>query len=193
MSAWTTFRLPATTSKSWSASAVRARCGARVTRHWRGGRAQAAARRRGRPRSRATSCGARPPCSRPCGTTTSWRCDQSSRPSDGLGAGARLRRSGGSLAAVLAARGRLSAGEVVTIGAPLAQALADIHARGVSHGDITPANIVFDGSTANRCWPISASRGWSARGGPDRRATPGYADPALAPTGRCPPASPAGE
>jgi len=52
--------------------------------------------------------------------------------------------SGGSLAALLAARGRLSAGEVVTIGAPLAQALSDVHSRGVSHGDITPSNIVFD-------------------------------------------------
>ncbi|HEY5076799.1 MAG TPA: protein kinase, partial [Acidimicrobiia bacterium] len=50
---------------------------------------------------------------------------------------------GGSLAAVLAARGRLSAGEVVTIGAPLAQALADVHARGLVHGDVTPGNVVF--------------------------------------------------
>ncbi len=53
---------------------------------------------------------------------------------------------GGSLAALLAARGRLSAGEVVTIGAPLAQALGDVHARGLVHGDVTPANVLFDGS-----------------------------------------------
>jgi len=55
---------------------------------------------------------------------------------------------GGSLAAVLGVRGRLSAGEVVTIGAPLAQALSDIHARGLTHGDVTPGNIVFDSSAS---------------------------------------------
>src|SRR6185437_5228438 len=52
--------------------------------------------------------------------------------------------AGGSLASLLGARGRLTAAEVVTIGAPLAQALADVHERGITHGDVTPANIVFD-------------------------------------------------
>lgn len=85
--------------------------------------------------------------------------------------------SGGSLAALLAARGRLSAGEVVTIGAPLAQALSDVHARGICHGDITPSNIVFDESGK----PLLADLGVARLVGEGRSptaATPGYADPA---------------
>lgn len=86
---------------------------------------------------------------------------------------------GGSLAAVLGARGRLSAGEVVTIGAPLAQALSDIHSRGLSHGDVSPGNIVFDGFGK----PLLADLGVASligdQAGPTGR-TPGYADPAQA-------------
>lgn len=51
--------------------------------------------------------------------------------------------AGGSLAALLARRGSLDPGEVVTIGGPLAQALAAAHARGLVHGDVTPANVLF--------------------------------------------------
>jgi tRNA A-37 threonylcarbamoyl transferase component Bud32 len=85
---------------------------------------------------------------------------------------------GGSLAALVAARGRLSAGEVVTIGAPLAQALGDVHARGLVHGDVTPANVLFDGSGK----PLLADLGVASLAG-DRPGPPGgtlgYADPAL--------------
>ncbi len=84
---------------------------------------------------------------------------------------------GGSLAAVLGARGRLSAGEVVTIGAPLAQALSDIHSRGLIHGDVTPGNIVFDGLGK----PLLADLGVASLIGDQARPTgrtPGYADPA---------------
>ena len=51
--------------------------------------------------------------------------------------------AGGSLAALLARRGALDPGEVVTVAAPLAQALAAAHARGLVHGDVTPANVLF--------------------------------------------------
>ena len=50
---------------------------------------------------------------------------------------------GGNLATVLAVRGELAGPEVVTLVAPLAMALADAHDRGIIHGDVTPANIVF--------------------------------------------------
>jgi len=52
---------------------------------------------------------------------------------------------GGSLAGLLASRVRVSAPEMVTILAPLATALAAAHARGLVHGDLTPANILFTG------------------------------------------------
>ncbi|MBK5305326.1 MAG: serine/threonine protein kinase [Frankiaceae bacterium] len=51
--------------------------------------------------------------------------------------------AGGSLAALLARRGSLDPGEVVTIAAPLAQALAAAHACGLVHGDVTPSNVLF--------------------------------------------------
>ncbi|MGN6474159.1 MAG: protein kinase domain-containing protein, partial [Mycobacteriales bacterium] len=50
---------------------------------------------------------------------------------------------GGSLASLLARRGRLHPSEVVTILGPLADALAALHARGIVHGDLTPANVLF--------------------------------------------------
>lgn len=53
---------------------------------------------------------------------------------------------GGSFAAVVAARGRLSPGEVVTALAPVAGAMGTLHAAGLVHADLSPGNILFDGS-----------------------------------------------
>lgn len=50
---------------------------------------------------------------------------------------------GGSLAGLVAARGALEPGEVVTVLTPLATALADLHERGLVHGDVSPGNILF--------------------------------------------------
>lgn len=50
---------------------------------------------------------------------------------------------GGSLASVVAARGRLSVGESVTVLAPVARALGELHALGVVHGDVAPGNVLF--------------------------------------------------
>ncbi|MGH9110879.1 MAG: serine/threonine-protein kinase [Acidimicrobiales bacterium] len=50
---------------------------------------------------------------------------------------------GGSLADLLAERGRLTPGQVVAIAAPMADALASAHRRGVLHGDVKPANVLF--------------------------------------------------
>ncbi len=51
--------------------------------------------------------------------------------------------AGGSLAALLARRGTLSPGEVVTIGAPVAEALQAMHARGLAHGRMHASNILL--------------------------------------------------
>jgi|GEM_PF-3506385 len=49
-----------------------------------------------------------------------------------------------SLQRLLAARGRLEPGEVVTIGLPIAQALTAAHAAGFAHGALTPADILLE-------------------------------------------------
>ena len=51
--------------------------------------------------------------------------------------------SGGNLAQVVTSRGHLSPGETVTILAPLAGALADLHTAGVVHSDLSPGNVLF--------------------------------------------------
>ncbi len=51
--------------------------------------------------------------------------------------------AGGSLAEVLGARSHLTPGEVVTVGSPLAGALAELHRAGVVHGDVAPGNVLF--------------------------------------------------
>ncbi len=51
---------------------------------------------------------------------------------------------GGSLDALVRARGHLDPGEVVTVLAPVASALARLHALGVVHGDVSPGNVLLD-------------------------------------------------
>ncbi|MHB8184784.1 MAG: serine/threonine-protein kinase [Dermatophilaceae bacterium] len=51
--------------------------------------------------------------------------------------------TGGSLAQLLGDRGHLTPGETVTTVAPLFGALADLHAAGVLHGDLTPGSVLF--------------------------------------------------
>lgn len=49
----------------------------------------------------------------------------------------------GSAAAIVAVRGPLSVGETITVVAPIAGALAFLHAQGLTHGDLSPRNILF--------------------------------------------------
>jgi serine/threonine protein kinase len=85
---------------------------------------------------------------------------------------------GPSLAQMLARRGRLRPGEAVAALAPVAAALAHAHSRGVIHGDVTPANIVF----THQGQPMLTDFG-SAReiGAVDPASTtPNYTDPMVA-------------
>ena len=86
---------------------------------------------------------------------------------------------GGSLAGLLARRGCLSAGEVVTIGAPLASALATAHRLGLVHGDVSPANVLFTAAGM----PLLADLGVARVAGEPRAGVDGtaeYVDPAVA-------------
>lgn len=95
--------------------------------------------------------------------------------------------AGGSLAALLSRRGHLSPAEVVTVAAPLAEALAAAHARGLVHGDVSPSNVLF---TAEGM-PLLTDLGLAGRLGeqPDRLAgTAEYVDPGVV-AGRAPDAA----
>jgi len=95
--------------------------------------------------------------------------------------------AGGSLASLLARRGRLRPGEVVTTVAPVAAALAHAHDRGVVHGDLSPGNVVFTAEGR----PVLTDLGTARLVGDPARAevTPAYVDPVVARGGAPGPAS----
>jgi hypothetical protein len=94
---------------------------------------------------------------------------------------------GGSLAALLARRGRLRPGEVVTAISPVAAALAHAHDNGVIHGDLSPGNIVFTAEGRPVLTDLGVARvlGENAAG----EVTPAYVDPTVARGGAPGPAS----
>lgn len=71
---------------------------------------------------------------------------------------------GGSLAACLANRERLTPGELVTVLSPIARALHDLHALGLVHCDLSPENILL--TAAGK--PLIADLGVSRVAGHDR-------------------------
>jgi hypothetical protein len=85
---------------------------------------------------------------------------------------------GGSLADLLARRGRLRPGEVVTAIAPVAAALAHAHGQGVVHGDLSPGNIVFTAEGRPVLTDLGVARvlGETSAG----EVTPAYVDPTVA-------------
>ena len=93
----------------------------------------------------------------------------------------------GSLATLLARRGRLTVGETVTALAPIGGALAYAHNAGVVHGDVSSANILF----TEVGLPLLADLGVARLLGDAApvRTTPSYADPAVAAGGVPAPAS----
>jgi eukaryotic-like serine/threonine-protein kinase len=95
--------------------------------------------------------------------------------------------AGGSLAALLARRGRLRPGEVVTAIAPVAAALAHAHDNGVVHGDLSPGNIVFTGEGRPVLTDLGVARVLGETSAGD--VTPAYVDPTVARGGAPGPAS----
>jgi hypothetical protein len=86
--------------------------------------------------------------------------------------------AGGSLAALLARRGRLRPGEVVTAIAPVAAALAHAHEHGVVHGDLSPGNIVFTADGRPVLTDLGVARVLGEVG--EGQVTPAYVDPTVA-------------
>jgi hypothetical protein len=86
--------------------------------------------------------------------------------------------AGGSLASLLARRGRLTVGETITAISPIAAALAYAHNAGVVHGDVSAANILF----TDIGLPLLADLGVARLTGEIApvRTTPAYADPIVA-------------
>ena len=177
---------PATPWRRGWAGAARARSGVRC-------RAAAGRRWRSRCWSPATRSGR--PARRRCwasSTTRTW--SGCSRWCTSRGAAGRPRvalvldlLAGGSLAALLARRGRLRPGEVVTAIAPVAAALAHAHANGVVHGDLSPGNIVFTAEGRPVLTDLGVARvlGETSAG----EVTPAYVDPTVARGGAPGPAS----
>jgi hypothetical protein len=95
--------------------------------------------------------------------------------------------AGGSLAALLARRGRLRPGEVVTAIAPVAAALAHAHGEGVVHGDLSPGNIVFTAEGRPVLTDLGVARVLGETAADE--VTPAYVDPTVARGGASGPAS----
>lgn len=84
--------------------------------------------------------------------------------------------AGGSLAALVRAGGPLPVARMRTAVVPIAQALQSLHEEGIVHGDVSPANILFDVDGRPALADLGASR---LLGGKDRAGgTPGFAAPA---------------
>ncbi len=96
--------------------------------------------------------------------------------------------AGGDLADLLADRGRLSAGETLTVLLPLAAALATAHERQIIHGDVSAQNVVFDQAGRPLLADLGAARA-AAESGLPVAATPADAAPELARGGPATPAT----
>ena len=98
---------------------------------------------------------------------------------------------GGSLARLLTRRDVLTPGEVVTLGVPLAEALAATHAAGIAHGDVSAAKVLLtlDGMPLLSDFGVSRLVGAPCQPGEQVEATADCLDPAVARGGGASPVS----
>ncbi len=87
--------------------------------------------------------------------------------------------AGGDLADLLGRRGRLTAGETLTVLLPLAAALATAHERQIVHGDLSARNVLFDKAGRPLLSDLGAGRA-ASEGGRPVAVTPPDAAPELA-------------
>ncbi|MCU1531073.1 MAG: serine/threonine protein kinase [Arthrobacter sp.] len=86
--------------------------------------------------------------------------------------------AGGSLAELLAGRGRLGAAETVTVLTPIAQALAYLHGHGFTHGDVSPGNVLFTAHGKPLLADLGVARMVADSSGVSEAGTEGFRDPA---------------
>lgn len=87
--------------------------------------------------------------------------------------------AGGSLAQLLASRGRLTVGETVTVLTPIAQALAYLHHNGFTHSDVSPGNVLFSGQGKPLLADLGVTRMVGEAEAVSDQGTAGFVDPAL--------------
>ncbi|SFU08522.1 protein kinase [Arthrobacter sp. ov118] len=98
---------------------------------------------------------------------------------DGGGLGVALDYApGGSLASLVAARGRLGPGETVTVLTPIAQVLAYLHGQGFTHGDLAPGNVLFTASGKPLLADLGVARMVAEPSPVSAPGTKGFQDPA---------------
>lgn len=85
---------------------------------------------------------------------------------------------GGSLAALVSSRGRLTVGETVTVLTPLAQVLDYLHSKGFTHSDVSPGNVLFTGQGKPLLSDLGIARMLGDPGSMALSGTPGFVDPA---------------
>ncbi len=85
--------------------------------------------------------------------------------------------AGGSLAQLVAARGRLTVGETVTVLTPIAQALGYLHGKGFTHSDVSPGNVLFTGQGKPMLSDVGVARMLGDPAGPATAGTAGFLDP----------------
>ena len=85
--------------------------------------------------------------------------------------------AGGSLAQLVAARGRLSVGETVTVLTPIAQALGYLHGKGFTHSDVSPGNVLFTGQGKPMLSDLGVAGMLGDPGGAGTAGTHGFLDP----------------
>ena len=85
--------------------------------------------------------------------------------------------AGGSLAQLVAARGRLTVGETVTVLTPIAQALGYLHGKGFTHSDVSPGNVLFTGQGKPMLSDVGVARMLGDPGCPGTAGTAGFLDP----------------
>jgi len=86
--------------------------------------------------------------------------------------------AGGSLGGLIARRGRCTPSEVAGLLVRIAGALAAAHAVGLTHGDVSPGNVLLDSAGQPLLADLGTARLLAEASGP-AGGTPGYVDPAV--------------